>query len=114
MNQVGSSDTAFAHRDAKFVHIIGAAYADPTETPSTSPGCANTGRRCVRTPARGAYVNFLMDEGEARIRGSYGGNYERLAALKQRYDPSNLFRMNQNVTPNSSKRIGQRLTLSDA
>ncbi|MGA7672855.1 MAG: FAD-binding oxidoreductase [Nitrolancea sp.] len=102
VNRVGSSDTAFAHRDAKFVHIIGAAYPDPTETPQ-HVAWVREYWSTLRPHASGAYVNFLMDEGEARIRGSYGGNYERLAALKQRYDPSNLFRMNQNVTPNSSK-----------
>ena len=50
----------------------------------------------------GTYVNFLMEEGEERVRGSYGSNYARLAALKQRYDPTNLFRMNQNIKPSRS------------
>jgi FAD/FMN-containing dehydrogenase len=48
----------------------------------------------------GVYVNFLMDEGEERIRQSYGGGkYERLKALKRTYDPTNVFRLNQNITP---------------
>ena len=48
----------------------------------------------------GAYPNFMMDdEGEARVRAAYGPNYERLAAAKKRYDPTNLFRVNQNIQP---------------
>ena len=48
----------------------------------------------------GAYPNFMMDdEGEARVKAAYGPNYERLAAVKKRYDPANLFRVNQNIRP---------------
>ena len=49
--------------------------------------------------AGGAYVNFMMDEGQERVRATYRGNYGRLAAIKRRYDPTNLFRVNQNVEP---------------
>jgi hypothetical protein len=50
----------------------------------------------------GAYVNFMMeDEGEARVKATYGDNYERLAAIKKKYDPTNLFRVNQNIRPAS-------------
>jgi len=47
----------------------------------------------------GAYVNFMMDEGEERIRATYGKNYKRLAKIKKRHDPENLFRVNQNIRP---------------
>ena len=48
----------------------------------------------------GAYVNFMMDdEGEARVKAAYGENFDRLAALKKKYDPANLFRVNQNIRP---------------
>jgi FAD/FMN-containing dehydrogenase len=50
--------------------------------------------------AGGAYVNFLMgDEGDDRVKKTYGDNYERLVAIKNRYDPGNLFRVNQNIKP---------------
>ena len=47
----------------------------------------------------GAYVNFMMEEGEDRIRATYGDNYDRLAAIKKKYDPTNFFRVNQNIKP---------------
>ncbi len=100
-NRVGASETAFAHRDAQFVHIIGAAYPDPADTPRNVAWVRDYWS-ALRPHVSGAYVNFLMDEGDARVRGSYGNNYDRLAALKQRYDPSNLFRMNQNIRPADS------------
>ncbi len=49
--------------------------------------------------AGGAYVNFMMEEGEDRVKASYRDNYERLAAIKRKYDPTNFFRVNQNIKP---------------
>ena len=49
----------------------------------------------------GAYVNFMMDEGQERVRATYRDNYDRLARIKQRYDPDNLFHVNQNIDPSS-------------
>ena len=54
----------------------------------------------LASPFRGgAYVNFMMEEGDDRIRATYGKNYDRLARIKKRYDPTNLFRVNQNIKP---------------
>lgn len=50
-------------------------------------------------PCRRAYVNFMMDEGEERVKATYGENYDRLVQIKNRYDPQNLFRVNQNIKP---------------
>jgi FAD/FMN-containing dehydrogenase len=47
----------------------------------------------------GAYVNFMMEEGEERIQATYGENYARLSAIKKKYDPDNVFRVNQNIKP---------------
>jgi FAD/FMN-containing dehydrogenase len=53
--------------------------------------------------AGGAYVNFMMDEGEERVKATYRDNYLRLAALKNDYDPTNVFRVNQNIKPAAPK-----------
>ncbi|MCR3719220.1 MULTISPECIES: BBE domain-containing protein [Prauserella salsuginis group] len=53
------------------------------------------------TSAGGAYVNFLMDEDQDRVQASYLGNYDRLSRIKQRYDPDNLFHVNQNIHPSA-------------
>ena len=52
--------------------------------------------------AGGAYVNFMMDEGQERIKATYGNNFEKLVATKNEYDPINLFRVNQNIRPTAS------------
>ncbi len=49
--------------------------------------------------AGGAYVNFMMEEGEERIKATYGNNYDRLVAIKNKYDPENFFKVNQNIKP---------------
>jgi FAD/FMN-containing dehydrogenase len=49
--------------------------------------------------AGGAYVNFMMDEGQERVQATYGDNYKRLTEVKRKYDPANLFRVNQNIRP---------------
>ena len=54
---------------------------------------------CIPTRLGGAYVNFMMDEGEDRVQATYRENYDRLAAIKATYDPANLFRVNQNIRP---------------
>ena len=54
--------------------------------------------------AGGAYVNMMMDEGEERVRASYGDNYDRLAQVKSEYDPGNLFHLNQNIKPLATAR----------
>jgi len=52
-----------------------------------------------RHSAGGTYVNFIMEEGQERVRASFGENYDRLAAMKRRYDPTDFFRVNQNIRP---------------
>ncbi|ATJ82431.1 putative oxidoreductase [Halomonas beimenensis] len=97
VGRVGSQDTAFVHRHAQHSVLVIHMWQDDEDSGAN----IEWGRRCFRAVApfleEGAYVNYLGDEGEAKVRAAFGANYQRLAALKRRYDPTNLFRFNQNI-----------------
>ncbi len=99
VSRVGPQDTAFSHRDAQHSLLVLRMWQDPAESEKN----VDWARRCYRTAEPflkpGVYVNYLGDEGEARVRAAYGVNYERLRAIKNKYDPTNFFRLNQNVKP---------------
>lgn len=99
VGRVGSQDTAFSHRDAQHSLLVLRMWQDPAESEAN----IDWARRCYRTAEPflkgGVYVNYLGDEGESRVMAAYGANYERLAAIKEKYDPTNFFRLNQNVKP---------------
>jgi FAD/FMN-containing dehydrogenase len=94
--------TAFGHRDAPFIVNAISLWQDPA-VEERQIGWARATSTALQPYATGAaYLNFLGDEGDARIRAAYGEQkYARLAQLKQRYDPGNLFRLNQNIRPNA-------------
>jgi len=78
---------------------VAALYEKPEEK-STHEEWVTDFAETLRQSDSGAYVNFLADEGQARVRAAYPGPiWERLAAIKQRYDPDNLLRLNQNIPP---------------
>ncbi|HEY7343344.1 MAG TPA: BBE domain-containing protein, partial [Ktedonobacterales bacterium] len=97
--QVGRTETAYSYRDANFVHVIAAMYENPADTPRCKQWVRDYWEALHPLSAGGAYVNFLMDEGEERIRATYRDNYDRLVAVKRQYDPTNLFNQNQNIRP---------------
>ncbi len=97
--RIAPTDTAFSYRDADFVHIIAGISPDPTAMPALTAWARGYWEALHPYSAGGAYVNFLMDEGEERVAASYRDNYARLAEIKAMYDPTNLFRLNQNVRP---------------
>jgi FAD/FMN-containing dehydrogenase len=101
VQRVGAADTAFAHRDVDFVHIIAGIDPDPANMPAHTAWVRDYWTALHPHSAGGAYVNFLMDEGQDRIRATYRDNYPRLAAAKRTWDPDNLFRMNQNIRPSA-------------
>ncbi len=74
---------------------------DPANADRISEWARDYWRELHPTSAGGGYVNFLMDEGGDRVRAAYRENYERLAQVKRRYDPGNLFHLNQNIPPAS-------------
>jgi FAD/FMN-containing dehydrogenase len=92
--------TAWGYRDAAWSMVIGGIDPDPGMAPSLKEWAQAYWTAIHPFNLEGAYANFMMDdEGEARVKAAYGGNYERLAAVKKKYDPVNLFRVNQNIRP---------------
>jgi len=93
------SATAYAHRDARFVMNVHGRWEDPADDKRGIAWARDFFRAAAPFATGGVYVNFLTaDEGD-RVRAAYGPNYERLAQVKRKYDPGNLFRMNQNIEP---------------
>ena len=97
--RVAEDETAYAHRSAKVMANVAAFYDGPEDRADKQRWVEETSA-LLHTGDDRAYVNFLTDEGEERIRAAYpGATWERLAAVKATYDPQNLFRRNQNVPP---------------
>ena len=98
-HRVGRNETAFSYRDASFAEVIVGVDPDAANAATISAWCRNYFAALHPHSAGGAYVNFMMDEGQERVQASFRDNYPRLAAIKERYDPANLFRVNQNIRP---------------
>ncbi|WP_433288041.1 FAD-binding oxidoreductase [Pseudonocardia sp. CA-142604] len=98
-SRVPEGATAFPYRDGGWAGVIVGVDPDPANADAISRWARDYWEELHPTSAGGAYVNFLMDEGQDRVKASYRGNYERLAQVKKRYDPDNLFHVNQNVRP---------------
>jgi hypothetical protein len=102
MARVPAEATAFAHRASRHMVNVAAVYQRPEQAPEHQAWVDRFAAALQDGDAR-AYVNFLGDEGQARIRQAYpGSTWERLAAIKGRYDPTNLFRRNQNIPPTTA------------
>jgi hypothetical protein len=99
MARIPADATAFAHRTSRIMVNLAAFYDGPDDKLVREAWVAEF-VAVLEQEDRGAYVNFLGDEGDERIRAAYpGSTWDRLAAVKARYDPTNLFRLNQNVPP---------------
>jgi hypothetical protein len=99
MARVPADATAFAHRTSRIMANVAALYESPDEA-STHEAWVDGLAGALRGDDRGVYVGFLGDEGAGRVREAYPGTtWDRLAEIKRRYDPANLFRLNQNVPP---------------
>ncbi len=98
--RVASDATAWHARDARWSMVIAGIDADPGNAAALGSWVRDYWAAVHPWNAEGGYVNFMMeDEGEARLRASYGPNHDRLARIKAIYDPDNLFRVNQNIRP---------------
>ena len=101
MARVPADATAFAHRASKILITLFTLYERPEERPAHE-AWTTAFAAALRQGDEGAYVNFLDDEGEAQVRAAYpGSTWSRLVAIKRRYDPANLFRLNQNIAPDA-------------
>ena len=100
-HDVGPTDTPWAYRDANWGSVFAGVDSDPANADSIRNWCVDYFEALHPYSAGGAYVNMMMDEGQERVRASYGDNYDRLTQVKAKYDPDNLFRVNQNIQPNA-------------
>jgi hypothetical protein len=98
-SRVGKNDTAWSYREAKWGQVILAADADPANNDSNIAWVRDYWDAVHPFSAGGGYLNMMMDEGNDRVMASYRDNYARLVQVKNRYNPDNLFRVNQNIRP---------------
>ena len=108
VHRVHETDTAFAHRDAVWSEVIVGVDPDPANRGQIVDWAKGYYEALHPFGSGGAYVNFMMEEGEDRIRATYRANYDRLKAVKAKYDPDNFFRINQNIRPAASRDASAR------
>jgi hypothetical protein len=101
VSRIDEDSTAYSHRDASYSLIINTAWTDPNESDKHIQWTREFWQALQPFSSGGAYVNFQSrDEGEDRVKDTYGtAKFERLSKLKQKYDPMNFFRLNQNIKP---------------
>jgi FAD/FMN-containing dehydrogenase len=95
----GRADTPWAYRDALWAQVIVGVDPDPANAEVLRTWTVDYWEALHPYSAGGAYVNFMMDEGQERVQATYGENYARLATVKKAYDPDNFFHVNQNIQP---------------
>jgi len=98
-HRVAASDTAFAYRDATFATVIAGMWPDPAENESSIQWVRDYYDAIAPHSEEGGYINFMAGDDQGRIQANYRGNYDRLVEIKKRYDPDNLFHLNQNIRP---------------
>jgi FAD/FMN-containing dehydrogenase len=96
-HRVAPDATAFAYRDANFAAVIAGMWPDPADNDANIRWVRDYYDAVAPQSERGGYVNFMADDDQDRVRDNYRGNYERLAQIKRKYDPGNLFHLNQNI-----------------
>jgi FAD/FMN-containing dehydrogenase len=98
-SRVDKSATAWNYRHSNWAEVIVGIDPDPANRDAITNWARDYWNELHPYSAGGAYINFMMEEGEERIKATYGDNYQRLAEVKRKYDPNNLFRVNQNIKP---------------
>lgn len=97
--KIGSNETPWAYRKANWAQVMVGVDPDPANNEKITKWTKDYYDAIHPYSAGGAYVNFMMEEGEDRVKASYKDNYDRLAKIKSKYDPDNLFKVNQNIKP---------------
>jgi len=97
--RVKKDATPWAYRDAKYAGVIVGVDPDPSNATKITKWCKDYWEALHPFSSGGAYLNFIMNEGQDRIKASYKHNYDRLTKIKRKYDPENFFRINQNILP---------------
>jgi FAD/FMN-containing dehydrogenase len=103
VHHVRSSETAWSFRDATWSMVIAGIDPDPAKAESLRAWAKRYWEAVHPYTLRGAYINFMMDEGIERIKATYQDNYERLSEIKRKYDPTNFFRVNQNIVQTDAR-----------
>jgi FAD binding domain/Berberine and berberine like len=98
-HDLGADETPWAYRNAHWSQVIVGVDGDPAAAPALRDWTVGYWEAVHPYSAGGAYVNFMMDEGQERVQATYRGNYARLARAKKTFDPENTFRVNQNILP---------------
>jgi FAD/FMN-containing dehydrogenase len=101
MNRVGAAETAFGERSALYNLSLDTGWTDPADTANNIAWTRAVWDQASQHTSKGVYLNFpgFLEEGDALLQRAYGENYDRLVALKTKYDPDNLFRLHQNIKP---------------
>lgn len=99
VQRISKKDTAFSYREAKWSMVIAGVDPDPAKKDRITKWAKEYWEALHPFSAGGAYVNFMMEEGQSRVEATYRDNYRRLSEIKRKYDPTNLFRVNQNIQP---------------
>ena len=98
-HRVESDATAFGHRDASFAPVIAGMWEDPADNEANTAWVRDYAAALAPHSKEGGYINFMAEDDQGRVAANYGANYDRLVEVKTKYDPGNLFHMNQNIVP---------------
>jgi FAD/FMN-containing dehydrogenase len=99
VHRVAPDQTAFAYRDANFATVIAGMWPDPTQNKANIQWVRDYYDATAPHSESGGYINFMAEDDQGRIKDNYRGNYQRLVDVKRKYDPNNLFHVNQNIKP---------------
>lgn len=98
-HRVGPHETAFSYREATWSAVFFGVDPDPANNERIIAWTKEYWDAVHPHSGGGPYVNFMMDEGQELVKATYRDNFERLVAIKNKYDPTNLFRVNHNIKP---------------